>query len=178
MLGRQAGAGGRDRVVVLRGAFVLPPDAECEHDVGEELLEATYAGSQGLLRLSSATGPSWLWSETVQLWDELRQALTQCYLCEMPLSLVLDLDARVVAGYEQFFCPETGPIPDLLLECESPADADRDPFTALLNTGRDADRDPEQRLDALMARFGLTPPAGVAHEPGECDFQPPDEADR
>jgi hypothetical protein len=173
LLGGYAGACGCDRLVVLRGTFVQTPDGDCEHDLGEELLEAIYAGSDGLLRLSATVGPRWLWSETVQLWDELRQALMQCYCCDVPLSVVLDLDGRVIAGYEQFYCPDVGPIPDLLLECESAADVDGDPFAALLNAGRQADRDAEERLDALMARFGLRPPTDPAHEPGECDFQQP-----
>jgi hypothetical protein len=174
VLGGHAGAGGRDRVVVLRGTVVLPPDADCEHDLGEELLEAIYAGSDGLLTLSATAGPGWLWSETVHLWDDLRQALMRCYCCQVPLSLVLDLDRRVVAGYEPFFCPDVGPIPDLLVDCASAADLDGDPFAALLDAVRQTDRDPEERLDALMDRFGLIPPTDPAHEPGECDFpQPP-----
>jgi hypothetical protein len=59
------------------------------------------------------------------------------------------------------------------VECASAADLDGDPFAALLDAGRPADRDPEQRLDALMARFGLIPPTDPAHEPGECDLQQP-----
>jgi hypothetical protein len=156
--------------------MALTPDADCEHDEFEELLGATYASSQGQLRLSAAEGPPWLWAETVEAWDDLRTALMQSYCCYVPLSLVVDLDQRLVAGYGQFFCPDQGAVPDVILECESAADVDTDPFAALLGASNASSIDPDERLGDLIARFGLIPPTEPAHEPGDCNLDQPGDA--
>jgi len=185
-LATAAGVHGPDRVVVFYGKSVTVPDTAgqacpgCGEPCGEirdTLTSAVIAGPSGQVRLAAGEGPADAWAEAVDAWDDLRAALSRSYLLEIPVGLLVDVDEQVVACWDEQYCPEIGPEPELVLDVSTPAeDADpRDSFEKLLSAAADEQAAEanaaawDSRLDRLVDAYALTLPT-EPHPAGECDF--------
>ncbi|TQS41791.1 hypothetical protein [Cryptosporangium phraense] len=138
----------------------------------EDLVAASFASDAGVVNFTPSDDERW--ATAVELWDDLRSALSRIHGTDVPASLVVDLDARVAVGYEPLYCPDVGIEADLILHLVR-ADSD-EPFASLLLELPDPDAAMD-RVNDLLDRYGLEPPTKPEHEPGECDLGLGDEED-
>ncbi|MFI5955851.1 hypothetical protein [Cryptosporangium sp. NPDC051539] len=131
----------------------------------EDLVAASFASDAGVVHFTPSDDERW--AIAVELWDDLRSALSRIHGTDVPAGLVVDLDARVAVGYEPLYCPDVGIEADLILHLVR-ADSD-EPFASLLLELPDPDAAMD-RVNDLLDRYGLEPPTKPEHEPGECDL--------
>lgn len=160
--GRVAGDG-PDRLVM----FSARPGADDQFfDEQAELTAVTIAGPARVVTLTRDGGQPWLWAEAAALWNDLRDAEAASMSAEVPISWVLAVDERIVAGYEPLHCGHHGPEPVLLAEVSAAGAAPTDPFDALLDDDAYFDR-LTTRVAELLDRYRLDPPSSPA--PTGCD---------
>jgi hypothetical protein len=162
---------GVDRLACFEAAVRPALDGEAWEE-REDLVHASFASDGGVQRFSPSDDERWAIS--VELWDDLRSALSRIHGTDVPAGLVVDLDARVAVGYEPLHCPDVGIEPELILHLVR-ADSD-EPFASLLLELPDPDSAID-RVNELLDRYGLEPPTRPEHEPGECDLGLGDEED-
>jgi hypothetical protein len=162
---------GADRLATFEAAVRPALDGEAWEE-REDLVAACFASEQGVVRFKPSGDERW--ATAVELWDDLRSALSRIHGTDVPASLVVDLDARVAVGYEPLHCPDVGIEPELVLHLVR-ADHD-EPFATLLLELPDPDAAID-RVTELLDRYGLEPPTRPEHAPGECDLGLTDEDD-
>lgn len=165
---------GTDPLVVFYGAEDGGPEQDVWVEQTDELRAVAFAAGGRAVTLSATTAVPAVWAGAVELWDELRCAVAKASGWDIPVGLVLDVDERVLAGHQQWYCPDIGPEPDVVLRLERHDAGPVDPFTQLLESS-DAmarGRATEARLSGLLTRYGLQPPTAQGHEPGKCEMDP------
>lgn len=165
----QLGVNGTDRLASFEAAVRPALDGEAWEE-REDLVAASFASEHGVATFAPSDDERW--ATAVELWDDLRSALSRIHGTDVPASLVVDLDARVAVGYEPLHCPDVGVEPELVLHLVR-ADHD-EPFATLLLELPDPDAAID-RVAELLDRYGLEPPTRPEHEPGECDLGLSDE---
>jgi len=155
---------GVDRLASFEAAVRPALDGEAWEE-REDLVTVAFASDAGVQRYTPSDDERW--ATAVELWDDLRSALSRIHGTDVPASLVVDLDARVAVGFEPLHCPDVGIEPELILHLVR-ADSD-EPFASLLLELPDPDAALD-RVNDLLDRYGLEAPTRPEHEPGECDL--------